>query len=78
MLLSKNPIGLFMRTECGFTQVAPSKTIVGQAEKIEVSPGACGSVMIIGRDIFGCILINKKHLYLTACTFSFKILKQFF
>jgi hypothetical protein len=37
-----------------------------------------GSAMIIGRDIFGRILLNKKHLYLSACHVSFKILQQFF
>jgi hypothetical protein len=37
-----------------------------------------GSVMIIGRDMFGCRLLNKKHLYLSYCHFNFKLLEHFF
>jgi hypothetical protein len=56
-------------------QIAPSKTIVGQAEKNRSLPClAHGSAMIIGRDIFGHILLNKKHIYSTPCHFSFEIL----
>ncbi len=39
---------------------------------------AHGSAMIIGRNLFGCRLLNKKHLFLTSYYFSFKILKQCF
>jgi hypothetical protein len=43
--------------------VAPNETIVGLV-KNKKSYFGHGLAMIIGRDMFGCRLLNRKHLYL--------------
>jgi hypothetical protein len=36
-----------------------------------------GLAMIIGRDMFGCRLLNKKHLYLSLCHLNLNYLGIF-
>ncbi len=45
--------------------VALSETIVGLVKKNKKSFLGHGSALIIGGDMFGCRLLNKKHLYLS-------------
>ncbi len=58
-------------------RLVSSKTMVEQV-KNEKSHSEHGLRMKTLGDMFGLRLLNKKHLYLIKCHFSFKIHKQFF
>ena len=57
--------------------LVPSKTMVEQV-KNKKSHSWHGLRIKTSGDMLGLRLLNKKHIYLTKCHFSFKIHKQFF